>query len=250
MLEELKNKVIPVLVDAGLLESKEEGEEIWQQLSEKELQNQLYKAVYGQHDASWLSFYDFFKEMFPEEVKPLEGQMEIAQSAGWWWPFNDVCLLTDRPMELHRDAEYRLHFEKGPALLYRDGHGLYVWHGIRVPAEWIEDTENMDPSIPLNWENVEQRRAAAEIIGWDRVLDSLNPEVVDEDPNPEIGTLLRVDLPDAPRSLFLRVKCGTGRDFVLPCVHNEFKTALEANAASWGDAGISPELVKNLQVRT
>ena len=80
--------------------------------------------------------------------------------------------------------------------------------------------------------NIEQRRCAAEILGWAKIIDMLKPTIIDVDKDPMIGTLLRVDLPDAPGEQFIRVLCGTGRDFCIP-VSKTCKTALEAQADSW-----------------
>ena len=102
----------------------------------------------------------------------------------------------------------------------------------RASAEWIEKRAELDPKVALTWGNVEQRRAAAEIVGWGRVLEHVSAHVVDADANPYIGTLLLADLPDSPGSAFLRVKCATGREFVLS-VPAEMKTAREANAWSF-----------------
>ena len=55
---------------------------------------------------------------------------------------------------------------------------------------------SLDPAIALTWENVEQRRCAAEIIGWDRVLNELPIRPIDTDPDPQVGALIEVDLPD------------------------------------------------------
>jgi hypothetical protein len=48
-----------------------------------------------------------------------------------------------------------------------------------------------------------------------------------------IGRLFECDLPDAPKSRFIEVLCGTGRSFVL-AVPPETKTALEGNAWTYG----------------
>jgi hypothetical protein len=116
---------------------------------------------------------------------------------------------------------------------------------VTVPREWVENKAALDPATALTWRNVEQRLAAAEIIGWARVLESLNPMVVDAD-DPEIGTLLRVDLPDAPGSQFLRVRCATGRTFCLP-VPSEIKTALEGNSWTYDVPQVD---IKQLEART
>ena len=77
------------------------------------------------------------------------------------------------------------------------------------------------------------------------MIEQLKPTVIDADKNPLIGTLLRVDLPDSPGEQFLKVRCATGREFVL-CVHPGMRTAREANAWTYG---ISPTKY-NLEART
>ena len=56
---------------------------------------------------------------------------------------------------------------------------------------------------------------------------------IDEDDDPQVGTLVEVSLPDAGKELFLRVVCGTGRRFALP-VPQTVKSAVEAQAWTWG----------------
>lgn len=155
-------------------------------------------------------------------------------------------MVCDRPSVISRDDQGRLHSETGNAIEFRDGWGVAAWHGTVVPVEWIKGRSTLDPSIALTDSSVERRRAAAEIIGWAKVLRNLPHNVLDQDPDPQIGTLMSVDLPDAADSRFVLVRCGTGRDFALP-VPRECKTALEANAWTYG---IEPLDLKMLEKRT
>lgn len=164
----------------------------------------------------------------------------------FYWPNEDFCLASERPICLRRDDEGRLHCEDGPAIAWADGYAIYSWRGTVVPAEWITNRKNLDPSVAITHPQIEQRRAAAEIIGWEKVLNKLGAKVVDKDADPEIGELLEADLPDAPASRFLKVRCGTGRTFVLS-VPSEMKTALEANAWTYG---IDPDFLRTMEVRT
>jgi hypothetical protein len=53
---------------------------------------------------------------------------------------------------------------------------------------------------------------------------------VDENPDPQIGILLELQLPDLDKpSRFVRVKCGTGRTFAV-CVPDFIETAHEGQA--------------------
>lgn len=139
------------------------------------------------------------------------------------------CIVSDFPQILRVDDQNLPHCEDGPSHRWRDGWSLYHWHGVRVPAEWIEDRASLSPAVALSQSNIELRRAACEILGWDRILKELDAVTIDCDPDPEIGELVEVSLPDAGRERFLRVRCATGRQFAIP-VPPTMKTALEANA--------------------
>ena len=147
--------------------------------------------------------------------------------------FAGAAIITDRPRTLRRDEEHRLHCEGGPALEYRDGFSIYAWHGTRIPAEWITDRASLTPKVALTWENVDQRAAACEILGWHNIINALNPRVIDEDADPQIGRLIEVDLPDHGPQKFIHAKCGTGREIAV-MADRKAKTILEAQAASYG----------------
>jgi hypothetical protein len=170
----------------------------------------------------------------------------VERGVWYWWPFRDVCIVCERPRSVRLDEADRLHSFDGPAVGFADGWGAYAVRGTFVPPEWVRDRASVSVETALTWPNVEQRRVAAELIGWARILEKLNAVVVDEDPNPQIGALLRADLPDFPRALFLRVRCGTGRVFVLP-VPQDMRTALEANAWTYN---VPVEQLLKLEVRT
>ena len=170
----------------------------------------------------------------------------VDRSVWYWWPFKDVCIVSERPEGVLLDDRERLHSLSGPVVRFRDGWSAYAVRGTTVPRAWIEDRASLAPETALTWPNVEQRRVAAELVGWERVLDGLDAVTVDAHPNPQIGTLLRADLPDMPGALFLRVRCGTGRTFVLP-VPREMTTALQANAWTYN---VTEEQLLKLEVRT
>lgn len=59
----------------------------------------------------------------------LDDHVAICRSIGWWYPFADFCITTDRPEAIRRDSKGRLHAKDEPALLYRDGYALFATHG-------------------------------------------------------------------------------------------------------------------------
>lgn len=205
----------------------------------------LNEMCFGSMDISWISFYKYFIEVVGLELEKITGLLELTQHTGWYNAYEDVVVFQHRPEYIKMDDTNRLHCENGPAIRYRDGYSVYSWHGTRIPSDWIENKKSLTPEIALNWSNIEQRRCAAEILGWDNVIQQLNSVVIDEDGDPEIGTLLEVDIPEIGREKFLRVKCGTGRMFCIP-VPPDMKTAIEAQAWTWDltveDFGVGPEI--------
>jgi hypothetical protein len=161
-------------------------------------------------------------------------------------PHQHICWISERTCVVNQDDQSRIHCEDGPAIAYPDGFSVFAWHGTRVPSEWIADKATLNAAKALTHSNIEQRRAACEIVGWDRILDELNATTLNKDSDPLVGELVEVDIPDIGRAKFLRVLCGTGRTFALPVPPN-MHTALEANAWTYG---LEPDFIRNLEVRT
>lgn len=203
----------------------------------------------GSHSAGWISFCSYFSQYIEYDLyKELKVLEKLAKSSGWISLYEDFVVIQDRPTKILFDDQFRTHSEVGPAIEYSDGFGIYIWHGTQIPDEWITDKENIPVEHALNWPNVEQRRCAAEIIGWNKVLHhpDLKPKIIDEDNDPEIGTLIEVEIPEIGKERFLRVKCGTGREFALP-VPPDVNTAIEANAWTYD---VDLDIIKNLEIRT
>ena len=156
---------------------------------------------------------------------------KLRDSAGWIMPYKNICFVSERPEYLHLDERKQLHCETGPAVTYSDGFEIFAWHGTEFPKEWIMTPPSV--SEALYWRNTEERRVACEIIGWAAILNELDAVTVNNDTDPEIGELLSVVIPGIGDEKFLRVTCGTGRQFAIP-VPPHMKTALEANAWTWG----------------
>lgn len=192
----------------------------------------------GSEQSSWVSFLSFFRHVV--KLGETHGvdyskwqHYETLAHAGSRFMLEEFCIISDFPTICTLDQDDRPHNPDGPYRVWTDGWALGYWHGTAVPYSWLTRPQAVDPSLGLTWNNIEQRRALCEIIGWETVINQLNPTVIDTNKDPSIGTLIKVDLPDSPNSYFLRVRCPTGRMFSL-AVPNTMKTALEANANSYG----------------
>lgn len=144
----------------------------------------LLDVIHGQHDAAWLGAFDSHPDV--------DGLARVAGSAGWWWAFENVAVLTERPREVHRDNLGRLHHGDGPALSYPDGFGLHSWSGMPIPAEVAAELPRLTVARIRAEGNAEIRRVMLEHFGFDRYLRESGAAKTQSD---ECGTLWRVELP-------------------------------------------------------
>ncbi|MFD6988842.1 DUF6745 domain-containing protein [Streptomyces sp. NPDC059943] len=189
----------------------------------------LLDAVLGQHDAAWLAAFDGRGER-------LAGLAEVAAHAGWWWPYEKVTVVCERPVELHRDEAGRLDRGDGPALAYPDGFALYAWRGMPVPADFLAELTTLDPTRIRTEENAELRRVMLEYYGYDRYLAESGAEPIGKD---ETGILWRIALADDEDVVMVEVvnstpePDGTSRTYWLRVPPNT-RTAKEGVAWTFG----------------
>ncbi|MCE7079295.1 DUF6745 domain-containing protein [Streptomyces sp. ST2-7A] len=161
----------------------------------------LLEAVPVQRDAAWLTAFD------PAGTDlELAGIAELAGSCGWWWPRTDAVVLTEPPVELHRDEAGRPDRADGPAVAWSDGFALHAWRGMPVPAEFLAGLEGLTADRIAGEENAELRRVMLEHFGYDRYLREVGARPVHRD---ERGTLWRIDLPDDEPVLMVEVVNST-----------------------------------------
>lgn len=167
---------------------------------------QVMRACYGAHDAGWLSFYDFF-QVTAGMADKARGLIAAAQECGWFWPFSDLCIVTDRPAEIHMQ-DRRPHRADGPAVRYTSGFSVYAVRGVRVPSEWVESRATIAPEEILKATNADQRAAGMEVIGWARAMKALKRKVINGDPDTDIGALIELRIPGLSRpGRFLQAVC-------------------------------------------
>jgi len=222
--------------------------QLWGQLRDQRIWNPNF--LWGSQDLYWIAWGLFAKHIgvkLREDTDRRLGIMErISTQCEWWWPYENMVVVSERPKSVRFDTERRLHCEDGPAVEYADGYAMYAWRGLRIPEEWVKVGPPPAKDI-LQIENTEQRRIACEMRGWHNILPELpGARLVDQHSNPQIGELCEANLPDHGKECFLKVQCGTGRTFAMP-VGPQFRTAREANAATYG---IAPQILDNIQFRT
>lgn len=148
---------------------------------------------YGQQEAHRIAYYDLYRRcdlvsFHADDDELLDIHAALAGATGWWWAFDTMCIMSERPTALRSEpipgrmhSERRLHDSDSPAVEFGDGQAVYVQHGTIVPS-WVV----LDPTVEriAGERNVEVRRCAIERIGWDTYIDTAGLELVDKADDP------------------------------------------------------------------
>jgi len=81
-------------------------DQVWEQVREQvrdqvweQVRDQVWDQVCsGNHEAAYLSYLTMFDKL--PEVKSLNGLVMLAESTGWFWPFESLVVMTERPSKL------------------------------------------------------------------------------------------------------------------------------------------------------
>jgi hypothetical protein len=155
----------------------------------------LSSVFFGCHEAGWAAFYDYMKEVVApdadDETKEqilkgcarLEGLMGLVETCGWVWMYDDVAVITDRPVEINRHLEgdtiysdVGLDSESGPAVQYSDGYSVYAIRGVRVPGWVVEHPEQIDVPKINEETNAEVIRILIERYGEGKYMEEIGAQ--------------------------------------------------------------------------
>lgn len=219
----------------------------------------LLHRNWGWEDDYWMAYCDVFAKapgrMFGEGMLGrFDSLSEAKRAVPVFFAFPEITVCCDNPKTLEVDDRGRLHRTDGAALRYRDGWGIWAWHGARVPRIIVEHPEKVSVQRVEAEVNVEVRRVMIERMGWERYIRESGLKPIQSD---DWGTLYRKDLPGDPEPLTLvRVTNstpepdGSRKDYILR-VHHECRpllgdelfgqpqklTALNAIASTFGLTG-------------
>jgi uncharacterized protein (TIGR02996 family) len=90
-------------------------DKVWDKVRAEVRAEVRYNCCYGSQDASWLSYYSYILHVFGvkdcEELIPLT---KLACHVGWWFPFENTCIVTERPSKLVlKDDEVEIEYSDG-----------------------------------------------------------------------------------------------------------------------------------------
>lgn len=194
---------------------------------------------YGQHEAGWLLFYDFFENEcnLKEETKIIAGLKKVTMNAGWWWCFEGVAFICERHDVCKLDENNQIHNDTGPAIHWPDGFSIYAVHGVVVPALVIEHPEQITVDMIDKEGNEEVRRIMTERYGVGRYLTDIGAEVIHMDmvkvnqDDPDTLAMPRVLYRDKREQQWLCGTDGSTKRVYYMSVDPQAKTCGEAHAS-------------------
>jgi hypothetical protein len=138
---------------------------------------------WGQHEAFWLAFYTFPEQIGvkydPAHRERLGWWIEVDRSCNWWWPYEGICVLSDRP-EICSMVDGRLHSTTGPAVRFRDGWSTWRIGGVQVDEQIVMTPETQRIAQIRSESNAEVKRIRIERFGWDRYLRETDAVILDK----------------------------------------------------------------------
>jgi hypothetical protein len=94
---------------------------------------------YGSFESNYFSYYAFFRDNgLVEETKPLSGLFKCIKECGWVWFFDNLCIITEKPIFISRNENGQLHNLTGPAIKYSDGYSLYFINGKPINEKYFK----------------------------------------------------------------------------------------------------------------
>lgn len=94
----------------------------------------------------------------------------LVEHCGWLFPYEKICLVCERPINLAFDNAARLHAEGEPAIQFADGFSIYAYQGAHLPERYGKIHPHQWRSQWLLEEpNAELRRVLIQGIGYERI---------------------------------------------------------------------------------
>ena len=166
--------------------------QLWNQLGnqlEGQLRSQLWSQLNnyfgGQQWLHWQYFYDYCAKIGVEYSEENNELLNLWKQEGenlhWWFPYENIVLISERPIRLSVNTTGQLHDESKKAIEYNDGWGFYYLNGIKMEeAHVTTESKKLDPVECLKESNVDVRRELIRKIGVELMLNKLPHKILDK----------------------------------------------------------------------
>jgi len=185
-----------------------------------------------------VSFYSFFRHIAKLDINYSKWQHYeyLAEHSGPRYMHKEFCIICDRPTILKVNDKNQPHCDDGPYCEWRDGSALYSLNGVRVPMWVVEKPiDQISRADILKLKNTDERRELIHRIGNEKMIEILNPEIVDSKTiKLKSGQKLNydlymVDLEDDRKRPFLKMENPSMNNVIhVEGVHPDCKTVMEA----------------------
>jgi len=134
---------------------------------------------FGNHEADLVARYAIKEQLGIAVPASVPIHEEIVKSCGSYCAFADVCIMVERPSEIHIDVNGLLHQVDDVAYRTEDSWSFYALHGIHVPA-YIARGDFTTQQID-SMRNVELRRAMIDRYGVAKYFTETGAKLIAED---------------------------------------------------------------------
>jgi hypothetical protein len=204
----------------------------------------------GQHNAGYVSWVRYYRDILAKnrkeikfEKKALQGfkyYEDITESAGWWWPMEGACVISERPEICKIDDAGMIHSEDGPCWRFRDGFQAFAIHGIIVPEKVVMRPKELTLEEIESEPNTEIQRIMIDRFGAEKYLESTGAKLINEDVTEVSGKRSRALFEDKKGNKWIMVSDGsTPRVWCLPVM----RTATTCAEAHKGICGFDESLI-------
>jgi len=155
-----------------------------------------YHGAYfwGSLDSYWIAYY-LFPHLFlrkmhtDKQMDLLNSWAMLAKNCFWWYPFENICFVSDRPTRISMDSKWRMHDEYAPAVEFSDGWKIYAINGVMVPEWVVEHPEDITVKSIDDEKNAEVRRIMMKRFGFAKYCQKRGAKLIDKNSNNIFGEL-------------------------------------------------------------
>lgn len=204
----------------------------------------------GQHNAGYVVWVKYYRDVIAKnhkelkfDTKALEGFKHyeaVTESAGWFWPCEGACVVSERPKICKVDDAGLIHNEDGPCWEYRDGFKAFAIHGILVPEKVVMNPKGLTLDEINNEKNTEIQRIMIDRFGAEKYFEKTGAELINEDTTDISGQRSRALFKDSKGNKWMMCSDGsTPRVWCLPVM----RTANTCKEAHQGICGFDESLI-------
>ena len=226
VMDQVRNQVMNQVVD-----------QVRNQVKGLKLVDFIYPYLDGNLMSGYFSLYDFLLNELNVKIKgKVKDMFEIYKSTSELsliYPFDDICFVSAKPIEIHFNENKILHNSNGPSIKYKGKFELYHLNGIKVSKEIVKiKPEKITVNRILQEQNVEIRRELLRKLGIDNFIIKLRVKPVDASEDYE---LYKIKLGSDLNGTYLKMRNPSLKDtYHFEGVPNKCNTVVEALA--WRDA--------------